>query len=226
MDEKLLNLRNRLKKNMENELFMDQLDIECSCCCLSKPIEKFSHCEFNHYMCNDCICSYAKNMIYENGTYQIMCIDSSDKCNCVYSDYVLEKILDKKVFTQYLRLKTNDETKYIHSMKEINLIKCQFCETCWDNDIELKTLNCWECGKTTCLECNELEHKGRPCDKIRLKIEEDLTKRNFLVCANCSRCIEKTHGCNAVRCPCWNNMCWGCKKNWGSTDAHGCTCNR
>jgi len=84
----------------------------------------------------------------------------------------------------------------------LDLIKCQFCQTFWDIDPNEPVLYCRECKKNTCLKCKELEHKERPCDKERIKIEETLTKQNFLVCSQCSRCILKEAGCNAVRCPC------------------------
>ena len=221
---KLDEMRLRLKKRIEDELFMDQLDIECSCCYSSKAIEEFSRCESNHNMCVECIQKHAETTIYENGKFKITCITSEEVCGSLYSDKVLEKILNKKVYDQYQRLKTKEETKYIFSMEGMNLIKCQFCETYWDADKNEKVLYCRECKKSTCLECNQLEHKGTPCDKLRIQIEEGLTKQNFLICGSCTRCIFKEEGCNAVRCPCGNNMCWGCKQNWGATDAHGCTC--
>lgn len=217
-------LKLRLRKKIEDELFMDQLDIECSCCYSEKPLDDFAQCERNHRICKPCIKTHAENMIFENSNYNIKCICSEEVCNSLYEESTLEQILDKKVFGQYLKLKIREETKYIFSMEGLNLIKCQFCETCWDADGNEKILYCRECGKSTCLECNQLEHKGTPCDKLRIKIEENLTKQKFLVCGSCSRCIFKEEGCNAIRCPCGNNMCWGCKKNWGPTDAHGCIC--
>lgn len=221
---RLEQLKLRLKKNIEAELFIDQLDIECSCCYSFRPIDDFVRCEKNHLICTECVKSHSKNMIYTNGNFNIGCINTLEPCECVYSDEILEKILEKKVYHEYVKIKIRAETKYIFSMEGINLIKCQFCETCWDIDPTEKILYCMQCSKKTCLECNQQEHKGRPCDKIRIKIEEALTKENFLICSNCSRCIFKEAGCNAVRCPCGNNMCWGCKKNVDSR-FNGCDCS-
>jgi TRIAD3 protein (E3 ubiquitin-protein ligase RNF216) len=216
--------RAKLRKNIENELFMDQLDIECYCCYDTKPIEKFIHCEINHQVCMECVKKHAENIIFQNDSYKIKCINVAEQCECLYENSELEKVLDKKVFERYLRIKIKEETSYIFQMENINIKQCLNCETFWDIDPTEKILNCHNCHKSTCLECNEPEHKDRPCDKIRIKIEESLTQKNFLICPSCTRCIYKEDGCNAVRCPCGNNMCWGCKKSHGTVDAHGCNC--
>jgi len=221
---KLDEFRERLKKNITDEIFIEQINSDCSCCYSTKFIDNFSCCNFNHKICKECVKTYATNVIFENCVSNIKCISTESIGTCIYDDKLLEKILDKKVYDQYIKIKTREETKYIFSMDELNLIKCQFCETIWDHDINEKILYCMCCEKKTCLDCNQLKHSNRPCDKIRLKIEEELTKKNFLICSECSRCIVKEDGCNAVKCLCGNNMCWGCKKNWGPTDAHGCGC--
>lgn len=221
---RLEQIRQRLKANIEDEVFMEQINIECSCCYSTKFVEEFVSCPKSHKICSQCVKTHATNIIWENGSFEIKCICMDESCDTNYSDKVLEQILDKKVFDQYLKLKIRNETKYIFDLKDLNLIKCQFCETVWDLDPEDKLLYCMGCGKKTCLECGQVAHPDRPCDKTRIKIEEGLTRENFLICSQCSRCISKETGCNAVRCPCGNNMCWGCKKSWGSTDAHGCTC--
>jgi TRIAD3 protein (E3 ubiquitin-protein ligase RNF216) len=222
---RLNELRARLKKNIEDEIDLDSLEKECSCCYDIKSVEKFICCQSNHFTCEDCVIKHAQNMIYQNATYKVKCINTNQSCNSLYSDSVLKKILNNKIYDEYNKIKIKEEIQYIFSMEGINLIKCQFCETYWDLDPNEKILYCRECKKNTCLNCNELEHKGIPCNKERIKIEETLTKQNFLVCSQCSRCIFKESGCNAVRCPCSNNMCWGCKKQWGQTDAHGCNCS-
>jgi len=221
---KLETFRQKIKKNIENEIFMDQINIECSCCYSSKFVDDFECCKLNHKICKDCIKTYATNTIFENGSYNIKCIYMIENCDCIYDENTLKNILDKKVFEQYLKLKIKDEIKDIITIESLNIIKCQFCETYWDIDPNDKILYCMSCSKKTCLSCNQLAHPDRPCDKIRIKIEDALTKQNFLICSNCSRCIFKESGCNAVRCPCGNNMCWGCKKSWGATDAHRCDC--
>lgn len=216
----------RLKQQIENEVFIEQLDIECTICYNIKPIKEFIECDFEHKICKDCLKAHGENTIIQNGTWKIKCIGDNGLCDCLYEDKILEKVLSTQIFKQHQVLKIKEETRYIHSMEGINLVKCQFCETYWDIDPNEKVLTCRECNKNTCLDCNQLEHKGRPCDKIRIRIEESMTRNNFLVCSNCSRCIFKESGCDAIRCPCGNNMCWACKRSWGSTDAHGCSCNR
>lgn len=222
---RLESLRQKIKTNIEDEVFMDQIYIECNCCYSIKYIDEFVCCPQKHNICSNCLKTHATNIIFENGTYNIKCICMDTVCNTFYSDKVLEKILDKKVYSQMCKLRLNDETKYIYDISNLNLVKCQFCEVVWDIDLTDKLLYCMNCGGKTCLECGEKDHPDRPCDKIRKKIEEKLTQQNFLICTQCSRCILKESGCNAVRCPCGNNMCWGCKKSWGREDAHKCNCS-
>ena len=217
-------VKQRLKSKIEDELFMDQINIECSCCYSIKFVEEFVSCPKSHKICASCVKTHATNVIFENGTYNIKCICMDTVCDSFYSDKVMEKVLDNKVYSQMNKLKLKDETKDIYNIANLHLIKCQFCEIVWDIDSNDKMLYCMSCGGKTCLECGERAHPDRPCDKMRKKIEEGLTQQNFLICTQCSRCIFKEAGCNAVRCPCGNNMCWGCKKSWGATDAHRCDC--
>ncbi len=184
---------------------------ECGCCYETKSSDLLIFCKKTHAVCIDCMRKHSENMIYQNASTKIKCINTEELCDCEISDKTLEKILDKKVYEEYVKLKTKEETAYIFNMDGLNLVKCQFCESYWDIKKNQKKLECLTCKKNTCLKCNELDHKGL-CNSDRKNIEDKLTEAILLKCSKCAKSIYKEDGCNKIKCACGNEMCWLCKE--------------
>lgn len=204
-------IRTILKKKMEDELDINFLEKECSCCYDIKSTDDFISCQSNHLICINCVQTHATNTIYQNASWKIKCINTEEVCTSIYSEKDLKKILKSKIYDEFNKLKTKEETQYIFNLPGLNLIQCVGCESYWDSDPNETVLHCRTCKKSTCLKCKEPEHKGKPCDSKRKNIEDKLTEAILLKCSKCSKSIYKEDGCNKITCSCGNLMCWICK---------------
>jgi hypothetical protein len=196
--------------------------IECSCCYDLFADDEITACSEEHIFCKECVKKYACQLIYENCNAHITCINVGGKCNGIFDEKKLENILDQRVMNEYKRVKIQNELKEIsNSIDDINIKICANCEKGVDiGYFELEQLFCTECGKETCLKCNQLAHEGKPCfangnvrtDK-RLELEDKITEELLIRCDNCHKMIFKDQGCNKVTCTCKTTMCAICKKN-------------
>jgi hypothetical protein len=195
---------------------------ECLCCYDLFSDDEITTCSEGHIFCKECVKKYACQLVYENCNANITCINVGGKCDGIFDEKNLENILDQRVMNEYRRVKTQNELKEIsNSIDDINIKICANCEKGIDvGDFELEQLFCTECGKETCLKCNQLVHEGKPCfangnvrtDK-RLELEDKMTEELLIRCDNCHKMIYKDQGCNKVTCTCKTTMCAICKKN-------------
>jgi hypothetical protein len=198
--------------------------IECKCCYETKTVlPNFSPCSEGHLICNECIKTHAETTIYQQMISTIKCIDCTTNCNGVFTEQVLQHILDVRVFAEYNTIKVHENIKNIELYNDDMCIKmCQHCGACADigtNQIQSHILICMECFKDTCLKCNQISHPGKPCHFqsinpiIRHKNEELQTANATFTCPKCNRTIVKDGGCNNIQCICGVHSCWICKQS-------------
>ena len=213
----------------EENLFLDEIEpkaeFECTCCYGIVEIKNLIICDKGHFVCSLCYKIRANDVIFINFNHTIKCLNTNEVCNCVISETVMEKILDKKVYAQLVKNRLKNDIKNLN-LEGINLYQCTNCQYYFDNNLIDNVFICPECYKAICLKCNKKPHIGKPCDFERIAIEEKLTKealQNFLIC-KCSKIIEKNGGCKYITCPCGNHMCWLCKQNVNDHNHTGIQC--
>ena len=194
-------------------------NIECSCCCDTKHTLYFAECTEGHLICKDCIRTHVKNNIYQSSC-NIKCIDcnSLTPCSGVYSDIILEQLLDPREFRRYKELKKIDEFNKLSTIDDINIKICEHCGAGTDigtGEFQQDVLVCMECFKDTCLKCNQVYHTG-PCNNVpktkRHLIEETMSEALIIQCKKCKNNLFKTDGCNKIDCVCGNTYCYICKQ--------------
>jgi len=197
----------------------NSLNIECSCCCDTKHTLYFAECTEGHLICKDCIRTHVKNNIYQSSC-NIKCIDckSLTPCSGVYSDRILEQLLEPIEFRRYKELKKIDEFNKLSTIDDINIKICEHCGAGTDigtGEFQQDVLVCMECFKDTCLKCNQVYHNG-PCNNVsktkRHLIEETMSEALIIQCKKCKNNLFKTDGCNKINCVCGNTYCYICKQ--------------
>ena len=93
---------------------------------------------------------------------------------------------------------------------------------------ENRRLDCPICRESYCFRCRAKWHIETGCKKARKKIENEeentfkkfIKDKRFKKCPNCGQTIERTEGCNAMKClRCKTNFCYGCGRK---RDGHNC----
>jgi TRIAD3 protein (E3 ubiquitin-protein ligase RNF216) len=215
--------------------------LECNCCCDDKPFEEFGQCTDGHIICKICIKKHAENMIYQQLSCKIKCINCNEKCFGEFNEDALQSILSERVFAEYKNLKKMDEMKEL-CVDDINIKICQHCGAGTDvgENFEQYLLICMECFKDTCLKCNQVDHPGKPCYSLgnvvqskRQEIEDKMSEALIVKCNSCDKSIFKNEGCNKVTCICGTHNCYVCKqiipKSIGYSHFcrnHDCSCNK
>jgi hypothetical protein len=81
--------------------------------------------------------------------------------------------------------------------------------------------HCLFCDTHTCRDCGERGHPGQPCREGAA--EEDvwatMDENRTVNCPGCGRMIELAEACNHMTCPCGQDFCFICGREW---HAHDC----
>lgn len=96
---------------------------------------------------------------------------------------------------------------------------------------------CTKCGQYTCPNCRTAvmsHHSGLECklemERKRRKEEEEAADKRMQATAeekgwklcSCGRWVEKTEGCNHIKCRCGGELCYRCGEKW-DTERNGCS---
>jgi len=103
---------------------------------------------------------------------------------------------------------------------------------------------CIDCGHRFCTRHNVNWHEGETCLQYENRINlpnqnperpsvqrgEDKETRDLLAriskpCPRCRRPIQKTAGCDHMKCVCGHQFCWLCLGNWSRGHVEGCPIN-
>lgn len=89
----------------------------------------------------------------------------------------------------------------------------------WEENKEQTEFKCGKCQKAYCLKCRVPWHDKQTCEEFKLSNTEDendvkfkelVQGANFKQCPHCKFWVEKTMGCNHMRCKCGNDFCYLC----------------
>ena len=71
---------------------------------------------------------------------------------------------------------------------------------------------CPRCATATCQHCRDAFHPGTECpaDVATQQARVLATARGWKACPTCSSMVERSSGCNHMRCRCGTQFCYGC----------------
>ena len=75
------------------------------------------------------------------------------------------------------------------------------------------TYICDTCGQSFCIKCKKAAHK-LSCDKSKREIEQWIDRHGLVICPKCGQGVEKSSGCDIVKCRCKAIVCYKCGKIW------------
>ena len=192
----------------------DSLNYELECGCII------------HYECFD---EHIKNAIKENNI-PILC----PYCKIeIHPNYIYDSLNINEHFDLIEKYEKYSMNNYIMNHKD-NYSCCPTagCEYMFFFEKGENRFLCPLCNKEYCLFCKEIWHKGMTCQEFQdTKDEKKLDEKflnfaigkNYKVCPNCNVWVEKTQGCNNMKCRCGHNFCYKCGKSI-SKHNYNCPC--
>lgn len=183
---------------------------ECPICLQNKFIKLF-FLNCSHFFCYDCIFNYAKYKI-EICNLPIKC--PSEGCH---------KFIDEKTIVKIIGSDDFLKEKYFKFKQKIEIAKNPILRFCTNVDCQniiqknpLSNFVSCKCGKQLCFDCGNAWHVGESCEEARdEELKKYLKKANIKNCPKCKEIIEKSEGCNAMKCPkCNYSFCWNCLQEY------------
>ena len=210
------------KDKKENETF------ECSIC-FEKLIDdsvKFTNLDnCGHLFHDTCLSDYVNQQLKDR-KFPINCPSCLKEMD--YNDFAqffeeeqLE-VLDEMLFKQFLEQRMRDvswcptpDCPYVFVLQ-----KEDEKDNKWDGEF-----SCPTCKNSYCMKCKTNYHEGQTCAEWRADNEErqhrsDLAETfqrlQYKKCPFCGFWVEKTVGCNHMRCSCGKDFCYGCGAAYGN----------
>ncbi|XP_067934318.1 potential E3 ubiquitin-protein ligase ariadne-2-like isoform X2 [Watersipora subatra] len=186
--------------------------------CLSEPrSRKAAGC--GHYFCQTCWSNYIEIQLDAGHSADMECM--AVDCRVILSeDMVLDLLSRLEQREKYLRLSFESH---------VNHPQLRFCPgpgcklIIYAKERKAGKATCPNCDISFCFSCGIDYHAPTSCAFIHkwlTKCRDDSETANYISantkdCPNCHVCIEKSGGCNHMRCrSCGHDFCWVCKGAW------------
>jgi len=183
--------------------------VQCPICLVPKEKKEFTNLTCSHQFCTDCLLNYFKAKILTNQS-DLIC--PNDACKKEINFYFLKASLPPELFEKYETLLLTQsiyKNRNQNNEKAINCPECQTTFFIWSGAIYFTCSFCKKvfCSHEDCLGLWE-KHKDRTCQEYRNlkkdKGEEEFQKmireKKWASCPKCASIIEKTKGCNHIKC--------------------------
>lgn len=196
------------------------LPFMCEICTEPKPIkESFNIMGCSHNYCNECMIQYVASKLQENVT-GIRC--PVPDCNGVLEPEYCRSILPPEVFERWGNALC--ESVILGSEK----FYCPFkdCSMLLINDVgsgeSITQSECPYCNRLFCAQCKTTWHLGIDCAGFQALHKDERQREDILMmnlakgnnwkrCPNCGFYVEKSQGCNYMKCRCGLAFCYNCR---------------
>lgn len=195
-----------------NSLIIPEIEIECGIC-LGNIENKYEIPKCLHYYCKDCFKEYLKEKVKSSNSTEICC--PKENCKQVIEKEILKTFLDSE------DLKKID--KFEKRRTIINTQNALFCP--WPDcesyairslykEKEKEILKCLDNNHDFCSSCLNKAEENHRCVKINsMENWENKEKQDVKKCPKCGFLIQKSDGCNHMKCInscCMYEFCWIC----------------
>ncbi|KAL4455445.1 hypothetical protein ABPG74_012597 [Tetrahymena malaccensis] len=216
------------KKGEIKEIFRNGSDELCNLCfCESEMV---GSCKQGHTFCTDCWKGYIEQKLREKNPF-FRCM--MEGCNsCVRHSFIIQVLSQgqensklKENYKKFLGMSYVEENKNIQYCPGNN---CEYAAEKLDG-VSVNQVKCL-CGTSFCFKCQQSNHYPCTCKQHR-DFNEMLGRddanllwiiQNAKLCPFCNRAVERSMGCNYIRCsaPCNKSFCYVCEQPW-QDDADG-----
>ncbi|CDW53000.1 IBR domain containing protein [Trichuris trichiura] len=216
------------KWNMRNPMAKSDVQLEsdlCGICYASKSVQSSSSLygpQCGHYFCRQCWQQYAaEKMGTSVGGLVLTC--PAYGCNWPLDDrFIVGQLTNEEQRQRYVNLVTRTFVKVNSTLKPCPQTNCSYLlrrrEGCFQKAV-------CKCGYEFCFDCCQEWHEPLECHLLKqwiAKCEAESDSAHWIAdhtrpCPRCNTNIEKSGGCNHMRCTqpfCQFEFCWTCQGAW------------
>ncbi|OHS98623.1 IBR domain containing protein [Tritrichomonas foetus] len=201
---------------------------QCSVCFEEVSPDKLFALPCNHYFCENCWHDHIMLNI-SNGKSMIRCMASDCRSLILPSD--VSFICGEEAFKKFEEKLAAVSVSVSKEVKRCINPKCQLSLSV--DSIGLCGIAKCKCGTRMCWKCGNESHAPLSCNKMNeWQIAAETGSKKQLVISNtkpCGKCgarIEKTGGCNHMKCVnCGFEFCWICGHEWDTHEGEKYACN-
>ncbi|KAK0185220.1 hypothetical protein F5146DRAFT_199091 [Armillaria mellea] len=180
-----------------------------------------------HVYCTACIRHFLTSAA-ETGIFPLACMGNDATCGTLISIPVIQKFLPQNSFDHLLETVF---TSYVDKQPQVfGHCRTPDCAQIYRKSKSPSPLLCPSCFSEICSSCGEDSHVGMGCEEAQIfnnTTEQERLSEAWIMqqpgirkCPTCSRLLEKTAGCNHMRCPCGAHICWQCMGIFSSNEIY------
>ncbi|GMN35393.1 hypothetical protein TIFTF001_005268 [Ficus carica] len=191
-----------------------------------------------HPFCRACWGNYIAKSVNDDGPGCLLLKCPAPSCAAAVGEDMIGELAadhaDKVKYSRYLLRSYVEDT---YRRRKIKWCPAPGCDYVVDF---LDSVGCFSkgfdifcrCSYCFCWNCNEEAHRPVDCDTVAkwtLKNKDESENVNWILvntkaCPKCKRPIEKSQGCNHMKCaaPCKYEFCWHCLGEWSVKVFHSC----
>lgn len=207
--------------------------VTCQICFTMKDtldeVQLFRECR--HSYCKECIRQFAEVTIRDGSIERLICPaynETNNKpCTAYIQEFDLKAVgVEEELITKVTKISI---TRAIDQMSDFSWCPKTTCQSPAEIDEERNLGKCTECMFKFCTQCKSKFHPFKRCEKATVHFgtnEADIMKAKHNIeeklnllyiqkcsktCPNCNFPIQKTDGCNKMKCQnCGTAFCWSC----------------
>ncbi|KAF8621904.1 hypothetical protein AX15_007400 [Amanita polypyramis BW_CC] len=219
-------------ENYQRSMRLDEIDTSCPICLddfsdANGPVQRLT---CGHVYCSTCLHQFLVTAP-ERNKYPLTCIGNEDRCQTMIPIPIIQSALSPQEFNSLV-----EKALSAHVGKNVEQYK--YCPTATCTQLyrastdtgrpgTVLTATCPSCALDLCTACHKPAHPGLTCAERQAQdpSENDILNAQWAStngakkCPTCSVWIQKTDGCNHVRCRCGAHMCWICGRAFNDGNA-------
>ncbi|TKR77213.1 hypothetical protein L596_018226 [Steinernema carpocapsae] len=207
-------------------------DLICDVCCMD--VTELMSLGCHHDYCRLCWQAHVSMRIKDGLATGIQCMSS--KCSLVCSSELVEAVLKSgpvELIGQYERFRRRDYVVAHPFIRECSGADCDMF-ICAETEKPYR-VTCTKCKTTFCFLCGADYHVPINCEMLKKwikKCNDDSETAHYLSantknCPKCDSLIEKSGGCNHMKCSkCQHDFCWMCSSEWKTHGTEYYNCSR
>ncbi|KAH8099514.1 hypothetical protein BXZ70DRAFT_1065437 [Cristinia sonorae] len=170
-----------------------------------------------HTYCAGCL-RHLLSSAADAEAFPLVCMGDEATCNTPISIPLIRRFMHPQVFDKLVETAFN--AYLMQHPQDLKYCKTPDCQQTYRPGTDLSAMQCPSCSATICPGCDEEAHEGMSCAERKLQSDpayqqqrevEKLQANGCKKCPGCNIWIQKTEGCNHMRCKkCKIHFCWLC----------------